>query len=301
MNNYVEPRVTAIITTIGSSYVRKAIESVKAQTYKNIEIIVCYDGNNFENFKNEINNNFSEIKLLNVGPFNNANNARQTGINESSGEYIALLDDDDYWNENHIDLNVKYTKFVEAEDFVLVSNSIIISDGKEKVTLPQKYFNQKKESVADYLFNIEDKKKTIMQTSSLFFNKKLGTDIPFKTNLTLHQDYDWVIRVNEANIPIIQTRENTSYYVHNSTYNSISKKSKAKESIAWGESVLLNYSESTRKGFLRNNTIWMLRSENFFNLLKLIFLGSKKMNLKRKSQIELIVLGMYTYVRNIIK
>ncbi len=138
--------VTAIITTIGTDYLRKAIESVKAQTYKNIELIVCYDGNNFNDFKEKIKSEFDSLILLNVGPFNNANNARQTGIEQANGKYIALLDDDDVWANDHIIKNLQFLENVKNENFLLISNTIKVLNGDRNNAeiLPELYYRNKK-------------------------------------------------------------------------------------------------------------------------------------------------------------
>lgn len=268
--------VTAIITTIGTDYLRKAIYSVKAQTYKNIELIVCYDGNNFNEFKEKTENEFDSLILLNVGPFNNANNARQTGIAQANGKYIALLDDDDYWHEKHIEENINEAEKCKNDNILLVSNSILVSNQKESRVLPERYYDSKKESVAEYLFCLKKNKKTLMQTSSFFFNKEVAVLYPFDTSLSLHQDYDWVIRVDRSHQVLIkQTQHNTSYYVIDANLNSISKKSRAIDSLNWVVRRLSGESDSLILEFLKFNTLWFARVLNY-NSTKVILKNIRK-------------------------
>lgn len=273
-------KVSAIITTIGSDFVKEAIKSVKNQSYKNIEVIVCYDGDNFKEFKKLLDQNFNDLILLNVGPFNNANNARQAGIIYAKGKYIALLDDDDYWHETHIEKHVIEAEKIGLDNLVLISNSILILGKKEVKILPERYFNGRKESVAEYLFCLKNKQKTLMQTSSFFFSKSVGLNYPFDTDLTLHQDYDWIIRIDESNqVFIKQTGFNTSYYVIDTNVNSISKKSKAENSIQWASKVLSNYPKFVTVDFLKNNTLWMLRNSSIFSIISNLLSIKKKFNL----------------------
>lgn len=106
-----EKLVSVIITTYNRPFymLNKAIKSVLLQTYKNIEVIVVDD--NDENMRKEleIEKNikvYKKIKYIknkkNMGPCI----ARNRGIEESRGEYIAFLDDDDEWDENKIFLQV---------------------------------------------------------------------------------------------------------------------------------------------------------------------------------------------------
>lgn len=296
------PLVSVVITTVGSDYVLKAVNSAKSQTYQNIEIIVCYDGAQFDSFEEKITSEFNGIKILNVGPFNNANNARQTGIEQANGEFIALLDDDDYWSELHIQLNVQEALNYKHRDIVLVSNSVIIENGKETKVLPERYFEPEKESVVEYLFFQKNNKKTLMQTSSFFFNKEVGLRCPFDRTLTLHQDYDWIIRVDEMkDILIKQTKLNTSFYVLDINQNSISKKSKAINSIFWAEKMLKNYSPKIKFLFYRRNTLWFLRNENLIERILLTKLASKKLNIGKIYEIYLIGLCIYGYLKMKIK
>ena len=294
--------VTAIITTIGTDYLRKAIESVKSQTYKNIELIVCYDGNNFNDFKEKIENEFDNLSLLNVGPFNNANNARQTGIEQANGEYIALLDDDDYWHEKHIEKNICEAKKHQSKNIVLISNSVLIADQKEIRRLPERFFDSSQESVAEYLFCLKDNKKTLMQTSSFFFSKEVGILYNFDRNLTLHQDYDWIIKVDESKEVLIkQTGFNTSFYVVDINQNSISKKSKADNSISWALQSLGSYPKEIVINFFKNNTLWMMRNENIWDVIKQILKFKKSLGISFLSTLPLFFKILIVKVKLCIK
>lgn len=277
--------VTAIITTIGTDYLRKAIESVKSQTYKNIELIVCYDGNNFNDFKEKIENEFDNLSLLNVGPFNNANNARQTGIEQANGEYIALLDDDDVWANDHIIKNLQFLENVRNENFLLISNTIKVLNGdmNNAEILPEIYYEKECQSVANYLF-LERNCKTIMQTSSFFFSKNVGILYPFDRKLKLHQDYDWVITLDESkDVEIFQTKQKTSYYFVGENLKSVSSNSKSIDSLNWGVERLKEYSCDIKVGFIKKNTIWFSRNDDFLFFLKILNKINREMNVSYMS------------------
>lgn len=291
------PLVSVIITTIGADYIEKAIKSVQSQTYSNIELIVCYDGENFNLFKKRLEEKFDNVILLNVGPFNNANNARNIGVKKALGEYIALLDDDDYWDKHHIEYNVSIIRKIN-NNILLISNSVLIEKDKEVKILPERYFDDEKESVAEYLFVKKNRKRTIMQTSAFFFNKEIIDLCSFDKNLSLHQDYDWVIHLDEIpSVKIQQTRLNTSFYVMDANINSISKKSKSTESINWAEKKLKNYPEKIGYSFFRNNTLWFLRNDSLFYKLSVINYAVKKLKLNRLHFYYLVLLGAYSYLK----
>lgn len=99
------PLVSCVIPTFNrGEKIGDAIESVLIQTYKNLEILVV-DDQSIDNTKDvvaELAKSDSRIKYL-LNPVKGANNARNHGILNAKGEFIALLDDDDVWLESKIE------------------------------------------------------------------------------------------------------------------------------------------------------------------------------------------------------
>jgi len=129
------PIVSVVVATYNrEKYVKKAIESVLSQTYKNIELIIIDDGSTdktpeiiFEFLKKD-----QRIIILkneiNLGLTKSLNKA----IGSAKGKYIARLDDDDYWcDENKMKKQVDFLE--KNTDYVLTGGGIIRIDenGKE--------------------------------------------------------------------------------------------------------------------------------------------------------------------------
>lgn len=97
---YNRPMISVIIATKnGGKFLGKAVESVQKQTFSDIEIIIISDGST---------DNTAEVarqmavKDARVRVIENATNkgpglARDQGIKEARGNYIAFIDDDDVW------------------------------------------------------------------------------------------------------------------------------------------------------------------------------------------------------------
>lgn len=100
------PKVSVIIPTYNrSEYICESIDSVLAQTYKDYEIIVIDDGST-DNTGEVLKKYGTKIKYLyqeNKG----VGAARNLGIRNSNGEYIGLLDDDDIWLSDKLDIQVR--------------------------------------------------------------------------------------------------------------------------------------------------------------------------------------------------
>lgn len=101
------PKVSIIIPVYnGERYVAQAIQSALAQTYKNIEIIVVNDGSTDSSYEKTkpylpfVKYIFQENQGVAA--------ARNKAIKNSSGEFIAFLDQDDLWLPEKLELQVDY-------------------------------------------------------------------------------------------------------------------------------------------------------------------------------------------------
>ena len=107
-----QPLVSVYISTCNrSKLLIRAINSVKKQTYKNIELIIVND-NSKDNTRDilgnfELQNN--NIKILNTDKKIGACEARNRAILYAKGEFVTGLDDDDFYNdEARIEKFVKF-------------------------------------------------------------------------------------------------------------------------------------------------------------------------------------------------
>lgn len=128
------PIVSVIIPTHNrSEYLRMALASVVAQTYRPIELIVVDDGSSefIEEVVREVVGDQHEIQLIyfrqeNSGPAR----ARNYGLNVAHGEIIAFLDSDDLWYPEMLETTVSYLKENPEIDIVCGGWDIIDESGK---------------------------------------------------------------------------------------------------------------------------------------------------------------------------
>ena len=116
------------------------VESLRQQTYKNIEIILVDDGST--DSSGEICDQYAReddrIKVLHIEN-GGLSNARNTGVKESSTDWIVFIDSDDYYDhraiEYLVELRDKYrvdlvaTPVIEVRDY---ENSDFLGDFREK-------------------------------------------------------------------------------------------------------------------------------------------------------------------------
>ena len=99
-------------------YIKKSINSVLSQTFKDFEIILIYDDpelNDFSFIDKEYGKN-SKIKIIKNSVNFGAGVSRNIGIEKSSGKIIAFLDADDFWLPQKLE---KQTNFMIKNKFDL--------------------------------------------------------------------------------------------------------------------------------------------------------------------------------------
>ncbi|GBF80674.1 glycosyltransferase family 2 protein [Aphanothece sacrum] len=110
INFNVKPEISIILITYNrANYLKKAIESVINQTFKNWELLVIDDGSKDNTF--EIVNPFVENNER-IRYFRHTNrglaHARNAGIQACFGNYITFLDSDDSYKSNHLESRLEY-------------------------------------------------------------------------------------------------------------------------------------------------------------------------------------------------
>jgi len=134
------PKISVIITTYNrSELLKKAIDSVSYQTYKNYELHVVDDASTDDTkrildvlirgkkdvfyWRNRINQGLAA--------------ARNTGIRHSNGKYITFLDDDDIWLPERLQIQVEAAEIAKSEYGVFYCGSArYLADGRLVEAIP---------------------------------------------------------------------------------------------------------------------------------------------------------------------
>jgi teichuronic acid biosynthesis glycosyltransferase TuaG len=94
-----------------ANFIEKTIEMVCRQTYRDWELILvddCSRDNSVRVIENYIRKQGKRIRLIKKKVNEGAAKARNTGIDASSGRYIAFLDADDVWREDKLEKQVAF-------------------------------------------------------------------------------------------------------------------------------------------------------------------------------------------------
>ena len=112
-------------------FISQTIESVLGQTYDNWKMIIVDDcsTDNSVSIIEKYANTDKRIHLIKLGKNSGVPNARNIGLQNAKGEYIAFLDSDDYWDKNKIQEQIS---FMQNRDIILSYTSYIKIDEKDK-------------------------------------------------------------------------------------------------------------------------------------------------------------------------
>lgn len=125
--------ISCIIPTYkGHRYLKRAIDSVLNQTYKDWELIVVDDNNpdTPEREKTqEVMMDYNDDRIIYIKHKKNQNGsaARNTGLRRATGRYICFLDDDDFYIQNRFEC---FLNILEANPMSIgiISDYILVRD-----------------------------------------------------------------------------------------------------------------------------------------------------------------------------
>lgn len=224
--------VSVIIPTYKrSDTLKRAVNSVLNQTYKNIEIIVV-DDNNPETAERERTRfvmtqyeNIDTVKYI-EHPYNkNGSAARNTGFRAAKGDYIAFLDDDDEFLPEKVEKQVQCLEY-RGEIWGACYTNYIRKDGN-------KIYSRSAENREGFLLKEELMRNLwVAAGSNLMIRHSVvehvgGFDESFRRN----QDVEFLIKILKhyklAHVPI----EGLVVYMHDEHKNKIDFYSLTKQFI----------------------------------------------------------------------
>lgn len=132
--SYLSPLVTIIIPVYEvEEYIERCLKSVVNQSYSNLEIIVINDATKDRSMDLVGRIKDDRIKIIEHEKNEGLAKSRNDGILASSGEYLAFLDSDDYFDLNFVEELLRIAMETKAD--VVMSSTRIVEAGKVEVFL----------------------------------------------------------------------------------------------------------------------------------------------------------------------
>lgn len=261
-----QPLVTVFVITYNSAdYIIEGLESVKAQTYPNIELVVsddCSSDNTVEFVREWLENNkqhFTNTVLVttpvNTGVAPNCNRA----IKASSGKWLKVLAGDDQLLPNSIEDYVNYIQN-NADCDIVFGKLSFFGENKDLTSQIKQHYEKnlypkiKTDLRNQYLNNL---KRLYVPGPGLFFSRKLYDDVGgFDEKYPTGEEYPFTLYLLEKNYHIKFLDKEV--YGYNVRENSLGKGS--------------HYTKIDIKDFFYDYRIHKLKKEKMF--LELFYLKS---------------------------
>ena len=191
------PFVSVIIPAYNCErFIAEAVESVRRQDHRPIEIIVVDDGST-DGTSARVKNLGKDIRYVhqsNRGPAA----ARNRGIEMAKGEVFTFLDADDYWPENKLEIQLahlrKYPRIEVVLGRIQFTGSLTEADMKIRFEGP-------------------DNTMVNINLGSGIFKRAVFEKVGiFDESLRHFEDHDWFLRAREKDVSMVILENITLYY-----------------------------------------------------------------------------------------
>lgn len=210
---HTQPTISVVIPAFnGEKYLAETITSVLSQTVRPTEIIIVDDGSKDNTSTVASKFPVTVITQPNGGPAK----ARNTGINASSGDWIAFLDADDTWNSTKIEQTIRAIE--QKPDSAIIATNMYTGnpeDGWLPLNLAQKCDPTKP-------FFPQLYRRSFLATSTLVVKKSAILEAGgFDSTYFGPEDYDLWLKITYAGGKIHFINEYlTNYRVHSASITS---------------------------------------------------------------------------------
>lgn len=182
----------------GKQFVLDTLESIRNQTFSNFEVIVVDDGSTLKEHSEHLSSlidSFSDSRFRYVFKANGGlSDARNFGINNSNGMWIAFIDQDDIWEPTKLERQMDVVlKNIEVN--FIFTDARFIGDIQGDMQVASKNNLQEGVVVNSYKKLL---KGNFVTCSSILFRKSLVTKVGNSNPcFKICPDYEFIIRFSE--------------------------------------------------------------------------------------------------------
>lgn len=200
-------QVSVVIPSVGRRTLARAVESVITQSVNVHEVVIVNDSSDqrslaphFERFGKCV-----RLKEVFTGGATGIGSARNRGILEASGEFIAHLDDDDIWLPNHI--ACAREAFSRRRCLAVYVASAIRAHARGATVVPTVRYRGR-QSILCFLYGpmVWASRRRVLPCTTYVFRRDLGLQIQMDRTLRDKPDVWWLLEVCGAGGEIWQSR-----------------------------------------------------------------------------------------------
>lgn len=163
--------------------IERAVRSVLNQTWSDLEVIVVDDCSADKTLEVLASIDDPRLRVYKLEENSGACVARNRGIDEAKGDYIAFQDSDDSWRPDKLAVQIACLEKYEAD---VVFGQMAIYQGEKCRIMPDL-----PEGCIDYDTLL---KRSVVSTQTILAKKGIFEKIRFDPVVRRLQDFDWVVR-----------------------------------------------------------------------------------------------------------
>lgn len=243
--------VSVVIPTIGRASLTTAVESALNQTSPPMEVIVVVDADCEPALPDS-----PIVRVVRTSGGVGASLAKHIGIESARGTVIALLDDDDVWRPDKLDIQLAAAP---PGDEWIVSSRFCVHEGQREPVIGPRNLITRDERIAPFLFELRTQRAfNMVQTSTLVFPAALSRAVPMSVAAgSIHDDPKWLIEVRRTypTLPIIQVPEPLVDIIWTAGSLSRSGVDRSKDLIDWGRRELADESKRARGDYMLTSPV----------------------------------------------
>lgn len=292
-------------------YLQKCIDSILNQTYSNLEIILVDDGSTDSSsiicdMYLEKDNRIKVIHKKNGG----LSNARNIGVKNAQGKYVAFIDSDDYISEDYIESLYRLICEYSA-DISVCRFRYVFGDVEDQIDGKKKEFKYDKIEALKVLFLEREFGHYAHQK---LFSKELAEKYPYPENTVYEDVANTYLKFEDAKV-VAYTQRQLYFYrqrpgsiisqINKTNFDVIDHVDEIQNHIKENLPEILSYTEGL-KVFYYLHTLARLPYEDKFEFLRAKIkkyirenrwklMKSNKISRKLKIQLLLSIFGEKTY------
>jgi len=201
------PSVSVVIVTYNKAdTLAEAIESVLRQSYRDFEILVVDDGST-DDTATRVRPYLDRVRYL-PKPNGGTGSARNLGIAEARGEFVAFLDGDDLWLPRKLEIQME--AFRREPEIIAVQCSAYCVDSQLKKVLEERRCGPARDTLIDFLLF----RNLPAFSSTVVIRREIARSIGgFGTDLVILSDWDMACRLARVGT-LRSVPEILAYYRH---------------------------------------------------------------------------------------
>lgn len=210
----------------------RAVGSALDQTLPAHEVVVVIDGPDSATVEALKSIGDPRVVICELAENGGAARARNIGVKNSTGEWVAFLDDDDEWLPEKLRAQaVPASKRMDDPKLVLGTGVEIKRDSTSDfwpLRSPSPH-----EQITDYLFVRSRPGEGLLATPTIMLRREFASICPFPEHLRNHEDYDWLIELEKLGARFLVVLEPQVIVNAPSARTSLSSNIKWESSLVW--------------------------------------------------------------------